>query len=154
VIHVCENMSFVKDFMLLPEISKFAEHGANLEEVTFKYDNKEIWLTFSDENKVIGIINVHVETGTMCMFHPYILSAYRDQYFNMCMRFFDWCAVNLPADVLKLNAVIPVLFKATLKIAKKCGMKVEGIDRISYRSNRGVHDRILLGITREEINNG
>lgn len=146
-------MQLVKEFMLLPEIYRYcAEFGVDKCNIKFTSDNKEIWLAYKVDGKNIGLINLHVMTGSMCMFHPYILREHRAGYDGMIKGFFGWCKDSLPPEVVKLNAIIPTIFKGAIKAAHTAGMKHEGIDRLSYRHKRGVFDRLLYGITRDEIN--
>jgi RimJ/RimL family protein N-acetyltransferase len=148
-------MNKVKKFMLLPEVYRYcAEFGVDKENAKFESGSKEIWLSFNIYGQEVGIINVHVMSGSMCMFHPYILRDYRHYYDEMVQDFFDWFVDTMPENALKLNAMIPTLFKGAIKAANKAGMKQEGIDRLSYRHESGVYDRLLFGITREEIKNG
>lgn len=153
MISVCNDMALVKKFMLLPEIYRYcAEFGTDKSDIEFTSDKKEIWLTDSLDDKNVGLINLHVMTGSMCMFHPYILRNYRAGYDDMIQDFFSWFDSNMPPEAIKLNAIIPTMFRGSIKAANTAGMKQEGIDRLSYRHKSGVYDRVLFGITREEIN--
>lgn len=151
MISICRDMGAIRDFMLLPEITRFAaEHGSNPEAEVFKTDDREIWLFYGDE---IGLINMTVETGVMCEFHPYIRKDHKLEFDAMIKCFFKWFAENVPKEIIKLNVVIAKIHKGGIKAAEKAGMKHEGIDRLSYLSKFGACDRMLLGITRKEISN-
>ena len=140
-------MTYVKEFMLDPNVYRYAaEYGAS-EEMEFNCGNKELWLTYDD----IGLINLHVETGSMCRFHPYIKREHKDKYDGMIKEFFKWFIDNMQAEAVKLNAIIPVVFDGAQQAARRAKMTVEGIDRMSYRTEKGACDRILYGITKEEM---
>lgn len=137
--------------MYLPEVRRYSEEQGRIKPPVFESNDREFWLSYKDGEKTVGLINVHVETGSMCILHPYILRKYKDQYLNMINEFLAWFYENMPPEAVKLNAIIPDVYKNTILIAKKAGFKLEGIDRMSYRKNDSVYDRILLGITREEM---
>jgi len=148
---VCRDAGFVREFMNLPEIYRYAaEYMAP--PIEPKYSSKEFWLSYHVDNNPVGLINLYVITGSACQFHPYILREYRQHYESMVRALFRWFCENMPPEAIKLNAIIPTMFKETIEIAKKVGGKVEGVDRMSYRRTKNrIYDRILLGITREEM---
>lgn len=138
--------------MLQPEIIRYAaEYGSNLEEEVFKGDGRQGYLTYSVGGKEAGLIDFHLVTGTMAQFHPYILRKYKEHYDDMNRAFFKWFLEEVPDQIVKLNAYIPKKFKGALDAANRVGMIVEGVDRLSYLSEDGPCDRILLGITRREM---
>lgn len=144
----CQDMDKVKAFMLLAEIYRYAaEFGADKDNATFSHGPQELWLDYDS----IGLVNLHVETGAMCRFHPYILRARKAKYDNMVQEFFKWFIDNMPIEAVKLNAIIPVIFKGAILAAEAAKMTMEGIDRDSYRHDNGICDRLLFGITRAEI---
>lgn len=154
MISVCRDYEFINQFMSLPEITRYSrEYGANVKTV-FAPENNELWLDYSINGERIGLINMHVETGSMCAFHPYILKSAKGHYVKMCLLFFKWFDDVMPPEAVKLNTIIPAPYRATIKAAEAGGMKKEGTDRMSYRTSRKVCDRIHYGITREEIKNG
>ena len=62
-----------------------------------------------------------------------------------------WFFDNMPVMCSKLNVIIPVSSPVAIKAAIRGGMKEEGLDRLSYLTENGPVDRVLLGITREEV---
>lgn len=154
MITVCRDIETVTKFMKLPEIRRYSEEYGCTRNTIYRHDSKEFWLAYEVDGTHVGLINVHIETGTMCMLHPYILRVYKTQYTTMIMEFLSWFLVNMPENAIKINVAIPDFYKNTINIAKKCGFKVEGIDIMSYRTKDFIYDRILLGILREEIGNG
>ncbi len=152
MIEVCKDMTYVKGFMLLPEISRYAtEYGADPKDEEFECDGRHGWLTYSVEGVNVGMIKFYLCTGTMSMFHPYILRSHKDKYDEMVQEFFRWFIGNVPEEICKLNVAIPEQFVGAIKAADTAGMKLEGVDRASYLSKDGPCDRILLGITRREM---
>ena len=154
MIKLCRDAGLVSEFMNLPEIYRYAaEYGASAVEP--KYSKKEFWLTYNVDGDPVGMINLYVISGSACQFHPYILRDYSQHYEDMVRALFVWFDENMPKEAIKLNAIIPTMFKATIAVAKKVGGQVEGIDRMSYRRTKTrIYDRILIGITREEMKNG
>lgn len=147
------NMTAVKQFMQLPEIWRYcSEYGADKEAQTYTFSKKEVWLAYVVDKRPVGLTHLYVITGSACQFHPYILKAYANHYESMVRAVFAWFCENMPPEAVKLNSIIPTMFKATIEVAKKAGGKVEGIDRNSYRRTKNrVYDRMLIGITREEM---
>ena len=153
MIKLCRDAGLVREFMNLPEIYRYAaEYGGSAVEP--KYSKKEWWLTYNVDGNQVGMINLYVLTGSACQCHPYILRDYRQHYEDMLRALFVWFDKNMPPEAIKLNAVIPTLFKKTIAVVLKVGGQIEGIDRMSYRRTKTrIYDRILLGITREEMRN-
>ena len=146
-------MAQVKDFMLLPEISRYAaEYGSDLESEVFEANGRQCWLSQIVDGKRVGLIKFYLVTGTMGMFHPYILREFKKNYNVMAQEFFNWFLDEVPDQIVKLNVAIPRQFDGAIKAAESAGMTREGVDRMSYLSEDGPCDRILLGITRREMN--
>lgn len=152
MIEACRDMHYVKEFMLLPEISRYAvEYGADPKDEEFICNVRQGWLVYSVDGEDIGIIKFYLCTGTMGMFHPYILRAHKEKYNEMVQEFFSWFIDEVPEQICKLNVAIPKQFKGAINAAEVAGMKHEGVDRMSYLSKDGPCDRMLLGITRREM---
>ena len=150
----CRDMSIIEEFMMLPEVRRYAEEYGSATP-KFEASKKELWFTFRKSGEAAGMINMHVETGSMCQFHPYILRKHRMNYVEMVREFFGWFIKTMPPEAIKLNAIIPSCYKATIDAGIEAGGTVEGVDRMSYRKDESkVYDRILLGITRQEMSNG
>ena len=152
MIEQCLDMNVVREFMLRPEISRYAtEYGADLEAVVFTTKERSCWISYTLNQEVIGMISLHLITGTMGEFHPYILRKFKAKYNHMVKEFFKWFIDNVPEQICKLNVAIPEQFKGAILAAETVGMKHEGLDRMSYLSKSGPCNRILLGITRREM---
>ena len=153
MITVCKDMEVVRDFMLLPEISRYAvEYGADPKDEEFICNGRNGWLTYNHDGLDVGMIKFYLSTGTMGTFHPYILRAHKEDYNEMVQQFFAWFIKEVPEKICKLNVAIPKQFKGAINAAEVAGMKHEGVDRLSYLSKSGPCDRMLLGITRREMN--
>lgn len=145
-------MTLIKIFMMLPEVKRYAaEFGAEVDDDSFETNNKQAWFLYSVDQEGVGLIKFNIQTSVMCEFHPYIFREYKGHYGQMVQEFFEWFVNDAPEQMVKLNAVIPTIFKGALAAANRAGMTQEGTDRLSYLSKNGPCDRILLGITREEM---
>ena len=145
---------YVREFMNKPEIYRYAaEYGAG--PIEPEIGGREFWLSYVIDGAKVGLASLHVVTGAMIQCHPYILRDYKEHYISMIKSIFKWFVGNMPPYAVKLNALIPTIFKATIDSVIEAGGKVEGIDRQSFRySETRVYDRVLMGITREEMANG
>ena len=152
MIEVCKDMKVVRDFMLLPEISRYAvEYGADPKGEEFKCNGRNGWLIYNHAGLDVGMIKFYSSTGAMGTFHPYILRAHKSKYNEMVQEFFAWFVKEVPEQICKLNVAIPKQFKGAINAAEVAGMKHEGVDRLSYLSKDGPCARMLLGITRREM---
>jgi RimJ/RimL family protein N-acetyltransferase len=152
MIKVCHDMQAVSEFMLKPEITRYAcEYGSSPEDETFTANGRRGWLGFYHEGEMIGLTKFYLVTGTMGAFHPYILRKHKEKYNGMVRQFFEWFLDDAPEQICKLNVYIPLQFKGAIKAALDVGMTKEGVDRMSYLSKAGPCDRIMLGITRREM---
>ena len=144
----CLDMAFVKSFMTLPEIRRYAaEFGASKDGVEFKTDDREAWLIYNG----VGLINIHILTGSMITIHPYILRENRAQYNEMLTEFLAWFLANVPDQIQKINTPIPIFCVGAIQAAFHHKMKVEGVDRMSYLTKNGPVDRVMFGLLRGDI---
>lgn len=142
----------IEAFMSQPEIYRYAATPGAGENATFTTDNpQEMWLGFYVDGELGGLIKVHVDTGCMAIFHQYLLRKHKGLYKDFGLKFFQWMKANMPKELLKLNAYVPVIFQNTIDIAVDGGMTIEGTDTMSYRHQNGVCDRVLLGIQMVDI---
>ena len=152
MILVCRDMDYINMFMSQPDVFKYcSEFGTSIDDVNFKHDERAIWLNYTVDGEQVGLINAQISTGVMCTFHPYINKDRRHLYGDMIKELFKWLYINMPSEIVKFNAVIPTLFKGAIKAANAAKMKNEGLDRMSFRHKTGLYDRVLFGITREEM---
>ena len=81
MIEVCKDMKVVRDFMLLPEISRYAvEYGADPKDEEFESNGRQGWLIYNHNGLAVGMIKFYLCTVTMGMFHPYILRSHKSKY--------------------------------------------------------------------------
>jgi len=150
MIRQCLDMEFVNSFMRLPEIRRYAaEFGA--EDKEFTTDRSSAWLVYVLNGEEVGLIGFEIVTGCAIQFHPYILREFKLNYDEMVQEFFKWFASSKQTVIRKLNVVIPETCKGALSAAERAGMMVEGVDRDSWLTDFGACDRVMMGITREEI---
>ena len=149
MINICRDKDKIMAFMLLPEIKYYSmEHGAD--DITLSdivTEGSECWLDY----KSIGLISLHVESGCMAQFHPYILRSHKTEYNAMIKCFFLWFNENIDDSIVKLNVSIPDRFTGAISAARTAGMSEEGVDRLSYLSSAGPCDRLNFGILRGEL---
>lgn len=152
MIDQCLDMCYVKSFMTLPEVARYAsEYGADIESEVFETTSRMAWLSFIHEGEKVGLIKFYLVSGCAAQFHPYILRKHKDLYLTMASEFFKWFKSKDNEQIVKLNVAIPTKFKNTIQAAIDGGMTIEGVDRLSYLSESGPCDRMLLGVTREEL---
>ena len=141
-------MSYIREFMTLPEVWRYcAEFGCDVEKVEFNSDEKECWLRW---NKT-GLINLHILTGPMVTVHPYILRESKADFGRMLNEFLQWFLDNVPEQIQKINVPVPIFCIGAIQAAFRVGMRVEGIDRMSYLTKKGPVDRVMFGLLRGEI---
>lgn len=145
------DMKAVKAFISNHEIwDRMSEDGVDLDSFEPFGDESNMWLFVFDE-KIKGIIYVHIDTDCSIGFHPYMLKEFRRDGRDMIKEFFRWFVDNADKRFIKINVTIPDCFKSAVNFAKKTGFTHEGVCRSSYRKNGIVYDRNFLGITRSEI---
>jgi hypothetical protein len=151
LIEVCNDPEEVKRFMSLPEIWRYAaEYGATTDDIDCTCTDRSLWLKYTS-GEALGMTHLEIINGAMASFHPYILHKFKSEYDSMVKEIFAWFVAHIPAQIEKLNAYIPVICKGALSAADRAGMKTEGIDRKSFLTDSGAVDRILKGITRQEM---
>ncbi len=141
-------MAYVKQFMTKPEIWRYcAEFGSNIENASYKTDDRECWLDYNG----YGLINIHIMTGSMLTIHPYINRGNRLEYNDMLAEFLAWFLDNVPEQIQKINTPIPIFCIGAIQAAFHNKMKVEGVDRMSYLTKKGPVDRVMFGLLRGDI---
>ena len=151
LIKVCNDPEEVKRFMSLPEIWRYAaEYGATPDDIDGANTDRSVWLKYAN-GEALGMTHLEIINGAMASFHPYILHKFKAEYDAMVKEIFAWFVAHIPPQIGKLNAYIPVTCKGALLAADRAGMQTEGIDRQSFLTGSGAVDRILKGITRQEL---
>ena len=152
MITVCKDPEIVRVFISLPEIIRYAaEEGATINDIQAETTSRNGWLIYSKDGESMGLTQMQIKTGCMAEFHPYILRKYKQHYDDMIKEIFAWFIEHVPGQIVKLNAWIPAIYKGALNAADRAGMITEGVDRKSFLTKSGACDRILKGITRQEL---
>lgn len=60
-----------------------------------------------------------------------------------------WMFTNTPCR--KVNTLVPSFNPLALRLAKQCGMKIEGVDRKSFLKESVLYDQTQLGICKEDM---
>lgn len=114
-----------------------------------------VYLAFvSKQDGIIGFWIYHYVNDVCINIHINVLKEHRERHAYNCGRvLLNFIKNNLP-DVKKINAEIPVCYPGVIHFTKKYGFYVEGINRKSIMKNNKLTDQCLLGLTREELENG
>ena len=108
-----------------------------------------IYLT--DETKA-GIIRLDPLSEVCCRAHIALLPDMWGEGRNFVKEAMKWGVVN--TRYVKVVAIIPVFNIRTIKLVENCGFKKEGLITKSFLKDWELHDQILYGITKNEINGG
>lgn len=127
------------------------ERIADIECDRAKFRDSDQFLGVFVYSELIGFFLLRQENSSTIEFHINILEHGRKYAHDAAMMFLKQFKAHSPKELIKINAKIPVIYKDVYWFAKKCGMQDEGIDRKSYQKHGKIHDRHILGITREEI---
>ena len=144
-------MGLVRMIVTKPDIWERFSDGVDAETFFPSTTAANQWILVMEETDIIGVIYLHCDTSCSIGFHPYLLSKHRVKGREMMKVFFNWFLENIPESIVKINVVIPDCFKSAVNFAKKVGFKLEGISRESYTQEDKICDRIMLGITRSEV---
>ena len=106
---------------------------------------------FKDDN-IIGFWALDSETSSTIGIHCNVLKKYREHSMEVGTYFVDYI-FRTYENIHKLNAKIAVIYPDVYKFTKKFGFKDEGLDRLSFAKNESLHDRHILGLTREDYKN-
>lgn len=146
-----DNMEDVRNILSHDDIWSRYSDGVDFDDFTPTNTSREQWLIVMDNGFILGIIYVHCDTSCSLGFHPYLIKKYRSHGREMVKSFFKWFLDAVPESYLKINVVIPECFKSTVNFSRKVGFTQEGVSRDSYKFNNKVYNRIISGITREEV---
>ena len=146
------NPDEVKRVFLNPEIfATIAEEGQRPED--FEPDfSTEIYLAVEAEDTVIGFYALKVLSHAEMDIHAQILPEYRKHYsIESGFKVLEWFYKEAPERFQKLTAQVPFVYPNVKDFCLKCGMKIEGINGLSYYKDGELHDQWYFGITRQEI---
>lgn len=124
-----------------------AEDGISQDE--FEPDMNECWLTV-DDGQLIGLYNLHPINSVTLQIHPMILPQFRGSLaYESGKQVLKWIVEN--TDYQKVFCFIPEIYRNVILFAMRCGLAKEGKNRRSHVKNGKIHDMVMLGITRQEI---
>ena len=145
------DMLKVRGIVTSPDIWERISDGIDSDKYYPSTDNTNQWLLVLNEDDIIGVIYVHCDTSCSIGFHPYLREKYRDYGREMIKAFFEWFIESIPVEYVKINVIIPECFPSVINFSKKVGFKNEGVSRNSYTRNGDIFNRVMLGITRDEV---
>lgn len=131
-----------------------AEDTVNLED--FSFDREHAFLLVKeiacdDSQQTIGIIFVEQDTGCAISMHPYAFREHRFKMPKIMDEFFKWFLSYSNESLLKVHVNIPSCFMSTINFARKIGFQDEGVRRMCYIKGGELYDIVMMGITREQI---
>ena len=146
------NQDTVKQILSDAELfNRVAEDGISYKD--YYPEPNKLYLGIFQENIIIGFWVVEPENASTLEIHCNVLEKYRENSMVVGRYFLNYMADSYN-NVQKLNCKIPVTYPDVYNFTKKFGFKDEGLDRKSIMKNGELVDRHVLGITREEIENG
>ena len=110
---------------------------------------KYLWIEYN--KNTIGVFVLFTESSSAIQAHIAILKGFRFLAMKCVMALFCFF-LELPDCFQKLNAQIPSYNNGCIRLALASGFKQEGVNRMSIKKNGSLHDQIILGLTRTEIN--
>ncbi len=111
----------------------------------------EIYLGVEVDGKLAGVYRLHWIGGSCLQGHAHILPDYRKQYSQKsCVMALKWI-VDHVRRCEKVDCFVPSVYPNVKQFLAACGFTEEGISRKSFKSDGQMHDRWLMGITREEM---
>jgi len=114
-------------------------------------DNENFYFvgTFVDD-AIAGVFMFHPMTKIMYEMHSAVLPDYRGLLsVTMAVGAAEWIFRN--TDCLKLITYVPAGNIAALALARRGGMKAEGVITESFMKGGTMIDQTILGITKEEL---
>lgn len=139
----------IKDICTRPEIWETISED-DYDPADFHVDLNECWLMVGDDVEVMGLYNLHPINGITLQIHPMILKEFRGKAaYESGKLALKWVVENTAYE--KVFCYIPTIYRNVILFAMRCGMVKEGINRRSWLKNGKIHDMVLLGITRQEI---
>lgn len=150
-LHLTYNPNEIKCILSNPDIWERFSDGAELDGFEPMVGGNHQWLIVERDGAVIGIIYLIVETSCAVGIHPYLFKPERWHGREMMRAFYCWFLDNVNQECVKINATIPTCYQSAINFARKVGFVDEGVSRLSYRKGGKLFDRVILGITRGEV---
>lgn len=110
----------------------------------------DLWLKVLADGELCGVYAFDNLRGVCCDIHPYIIPEFRvkaaREGLNLALKYL----FNNFDKICKVNATIPIIYRAVYNFSINNGFTHEGINRQSFMKNGVIHDQWLVGVTRLE----
>lgn len=120
---------------------------------SLKMPEDHVYVGAFDGDQIIGFYWIHLENSTTVILHANILKEHRGNSFKASSLIIPFIYEKMKG-IHKINVKIPVCYPDVYKHTKKFGFVDEGIDRKSTLRNGELQDQYILGLTREDFENG
>lgn len=137
----------LKDDEMFPRI---AEDGILPEDFEIPMLDSSCYWLMLNEGVVIGVWCFYPVNSSTLNVHANILKEHREHSKATSDLVLNWFADHAPAQYVKLNAEIPVVYKDVYNFTKKVGFTDEGTNRASIMKGGVLVDQHRLGLTRKE----
>lgn len=150
------------------------ERSYDIEEINSVFTHPDIWATIAEDNQqpesflpdavrdvymgvyvdggLIGFYAFKVLSSAELDIHAQILPQHRKKHALASGRaILEWFYNHAPTRFVKLTAQVPFKYPNVKNFCESVGLKVEGINKQSYRKDGQIFDKWHLGITREEV---
>lgn len=105
--------------------------------------SKSQWIGFFDGDVCKAIISTTPETSVAFNIHISVPKKHRaGQSFKMCSEILKCIENNCGERYVKINAVIPIIYKDVAKFLIKLGFSLWGIEKESFLKNGALVDRL------------
>lgn len=141
----------ITKFLTEPELwDRVSEYGQQAEDFEAPVTDAWHWIGLYTDGTLLGIGCIHATNSSTAVVHINIQHKYRHEFAvdggKLILKYFlRW------TDFDKLNAEVPVTYKAVVEFTKSMGFRVEGLNRKSINKHNGLVDQVNLGQTRTEI---
>lgn len=150
------------------------ERSYDIEEINSVFTHPDIWATIAEDNQqpesflpdavrdvymgvyvdggLIGFYAFKVLSSAELDIHAQILPQHRKKHALASGRaILEWFYNHAPARFVKLTAQVPFKYPNVKNFCESVGLKIEGVNKQSYRKDGEIFDKWHLGITREEV---
>jgi len=110
---------------------------------------RNIWIIISYNNNVVGLFQLKQVGAVTYEIHVNLLKPFRRLRYYAGFALGDWVLKNTTLN--KITTQIPTTSPHVIKFAVDMGFTFEGTNRESYLKNGKICDKLLFGITRNEI---
>lgn len=144
------NVDLVRAVMTTPALwDTVAEDGHDPDDYTPDMEGT-CWLLMRAEGDVIALYALDKINTVTLEIHAQVLPEHRKEYSSATGKAaLQWIVDN--TDCQTVMAWVPAIYPNVRDFTVSQGFQIEGVSRKSYLKNGELHDRTLLGITRDEI---